>query len=39
MYIHPNPGGGGNAQGGAGGDNSREWEAYKRRAETLMKGK
>jgi ribulose-5-phosphate 4-epimerase/fuculose-1-phosphate aldolase len=33
MYIKPNP----NAGGGGGGDNAREWEAYKRRAETLMK--
>lgn len=28
-----NPGAG----GGGGGDNAREWEAYKRRAEILMK--
>jgi ribulose-5-phosphate 4-epimerase/fuculose-1-phosphate aldolase len=33
MYIKPNP----NAGGGGGGDNAREWEAYKRRAEVLMK--
>jgi HCOMODA/2-hydroxy-3-carboxy-muconic semialdehyde decarboxylase len=40
MYIRPNPGGGGGAaQTGPGGDDSREWEAYKRRAEMLMKGK
>lgn len=39
MYIRPNPAGGAaGAEGGAGGDNSREWEAYKRRAEMLMKG-
>ena len=38
MYIRPNPAGGAaSAEGGAGGDNSREWEAYKRRAEALMK--
>ena len=38
MYIRPNPAGGAaGAEGGAGGDNSREWEAYKRRAEMLMK--
>ena len=38
MYIHPSPvGAPANAAVGAGGDNSREWEAYKRRAETLMK--
>jgi ribulose-5-phosphate 4-epimerase/fuculose-1-phosphate aldolase len=37
MYIRPNPAGGAaGAEGGAGGDNSREWEAYKRRAEVLM---
>ena len=34
MYIKPNPDAGG---GGGGGDNAREWEAYKRRAEALMK--
>ena len=41
MYIRPAPGGAGDggAQAGAGGDNSREWEAYKRRAEAIMKGK
>ncbi len=33
LYIRPNPGAG----GGGGGDNAREWEAYKRRAEILMK--
>jgi hypothetical protein len=32
MYIKPNP-----EAGGGGGDNAREWEAYKRRAEVLMK--
>jgi hypothetical protein len=32
MYIKPNP-----DAGGGGGDNAREWEAYKRRAEALMK--
>ena len=37
MYIRPNPAGGAaGAAAGAGGDNSREWEAYKRRAEMLM---
>ena len=35
-YIRPSPGGGGaRARGGAGGDNSKHWEAYKRRAEAL----
>jgi HCOMODA/2-hydroxy-3-carboxy-muconic semialdehyde decarboxylase len=41
IYIRPAPEGGGeaaNTRVGAGGDNSREWEAYKRRAEALMKG-
>jgi len=38
MYIRPNPAGGAaDPQGGAGGDNSREWEAYRRRAEMLIK--
>ena len=41
LYIHPappNPAGEGAApQGGPGGDNSREWEAYKTRAAALMK--
>ena len=32
LYIRPNPG-----AGGGGGDNAREWEASKRRAEILMK--
>jgi hypothetical protein len=32
MYIKPNP-----DAGGGGGDNAREWEAYQRRAEILMK--
>jgi HCOMODA/2-hydroxy-3-carboxy-muconic semialdehyde decarboxylase len=40
IYIRPAPEGGeaANTPVGAGGDNSREWEAYKRRAEALMKG-
>ena len=32
MAIKPNP-----EAGGGGGDNVWEWEAYKRRAEMLMK--
>jgi ribulose-5-phosphate 4-epimerase/fuculose-1-phosphate aldolase len=43
MYIRPAAGRGGGdgapPQGGAGGDSSREWEAYKRRAEMLMKAR
>jgi hypothetical protein len=38
IAFRPNPAGGAaGPEGSAGGDNSREWEAYKRRAETLMK--
>ncbi len=41
MYIRPNPpnpaGEGAAAQGGPGGDNSREWEVYRTRAAAIMK--
>ena len=38
MYIRPNPPGPATPVGAnTGGDDSREWEAYKRRAEMLMK--
>ena len=37
IYIRPNPANPNAGRGGAGAENSREWEAYKRRAEALLK--